>query len=363
MGKFQETGSRRELTCCKLGALVLIVSQMLMRITSGTPVPAPILPDNCTSEEGCCMPQPYTGKPARDFEGDLALPIRIRRPVHKLNESEIARLERGYKLLRELPDLDPRSLSNQANLHCLYCDNGIYYNNMTWPLEIHNHWLFLPWHRMFLYFHERILAKLLDDDTFALPYWNWDNQSSSEEANILPRIYSTNETSYLRDLNRNKCEQPPNLVHLNSIGGCTDKTADELRIENTQVMYTQIVTGAPTPRLFFGEPYSYGDSGGYGPGTFEDNPHGTVHLWVGDPDAATAFNDMGNFGRSARDPVFYTHHSNIDRIWTIWKTLPGKQRTEPTHADFLDSRFTYYDENADQVIVNLSQIINTPLLR
>ncbi|TVU16157.1 hypothetical protein EJB05_39708, partial [Eragrostis curvula] len=26
-----------------------------------------------------------------------------------------------------------------------------------------------------LYFHERILDKLTDDDTFALPFWNWDS--------------------------------------------------------------------------------------------------------------------------------------------------------------------------------------------
>ena len=27
--------------------------------------------------------------------------------------------------------------------------------------------------RFYLYFHERILGKLIGDDTFALPFWNW----------------------------------------------------------------------------------------------------------------------------------------------------------------------------------------------
>jgi len=129
------------------------------------------------------------------------------------------------------------------------------------------------------------------------------------------------------------------------------------------LMYTQIVAGSPTANLFFGQPYIYGDSGGYGPGTLEDTPHGNVHLWVGSPDAATKFDDMGNFGRSARDPIFFGHHGNVDRIWELWKTLPGTQRREPVHQDFRDAQFTFYDENADLVIVNVSQVLDTKVLR
>jgi polyphenol oxidase len=57
-------------------------------------------------------------------------------------------------------------------------------------LEIHFGWLFFAWHRFF-YFHEHILAKLLDDDTFALPFWNWDNQSTNPPlANVLPYAFA-----------------------------------------------------------------------------------------------------------------------------------------------------------------------------
>ncbi|KAG0610577.1 hypothetical protein M758_7G076400 [Ceratodon purpureus] len=366
-GQFKEltiltTRAPRRMITCLIPALLIIASQMVINPAMAVPVPAARIPDNCLSEEHCCMPIPYTGKPVRQFTYDSTLPVRVRRAIHSLDDAYIAKLERGYELLRALPDSDPRSLSNQAKLHCLYCDNGIYYPDMSWPLEIHNGWLFLPWHRMFLYFHERILGKLLGDDTFAIPYWNWDNQETPY-ANTLPNIYAGNKSSSLWNQNRNACAQPPHVVNLNSVGGCTKKTSDELRTENTRLMYSQIVAGSPTSRLFFGHPYSYGDIGGEGPGTFEDNPHGTVHLWVGDPNAATAYDDMGNFGRSARDPIFYAHHANVDRIWTMWKTIPGAQRRDPTHPDFRDAQFTFYDENADLVIVNVSQIIDTDQLR
>ncbi|MFS7947023.1 putative catechol oxidase [Helianthus anomalus] len=37
-------------------------------------------------------------------------------------------------------------------------------------IQIHNSWLFFPFHRWYLYFYERILGKLINDPTFALPF-------------------------------------------------------------------------------------------------------------------------------------------------------------------------------------------------
>lgn len=313
------------------------------------------------------MPRPYTGKPARQFEFNASLPVRIRRPAHLLDEAYIAKLERGVQLQRDLPDTDPRSFRNQQKLHCLYCDNGIYYPNSSWPLEIHGGWHFLPWHRMFMYFNERIIAKLLEDDTFALPFWNWDNQTpEAPYANIQPYFYARNKTSPLWNRNRNNCSEPPYTIDLNTAGGCTAKSPEQLRTDNTRMIYSQIVTGAPTPNLFFGMPFSFGDAGSSGSGTFEDAPHGTVHLWMGDPNPPSPsgpYDDMGNFAVAARDPIFYGHHANVDRIWTIWRSLGGKQRVEPTHPDFLNSQYTFYDENGDLIIVNTSQILNRTNLR
>lgn len=41
-------------------------------------------------------------------------------------------------------------------------------------LQVHSSWLFFPFHRWYLYFFERILGKLIDDESFAIPFWNWD---------------------------------------------------------------------------------------------------------------------------------------------------------------------------------------------
>lgn len=341
------------LSLAVVGMLVLALS------VEGAPLPAPKL-DNCHSQERCCLP--YSKAEPKKFEFNPNLPMRTRRPAHLADETYIAKLEKAYDLLRALPKEDPRSLLNQANLHCLYCDDTITYDNVTYPLEIHNGWFFLPWHRLFMYFHERILAKLLGDDTFSLPYWNWDNQSPVEPIpNELPHSYARRNSS-LHDENRNRCAQPPYLADLDSPGGCVPKPNDVLRSNNNRLMYTQIVTGAVTPRLFFGAKYHLGDAGGLGPGTLEEHPHGPVHVWVGNlnlPHAA----DMGNFGTAARDPVFYAHHSNIDRLWTVWKTLPGGYRKDITDKDWLDSEFVFIDENGDRVVAKVSDALDPKLLR
>ena len=57
------------------------------------------------------------------------------------------------------------------------------------------------------------------------------------------------------------------------------------------------------------------------------------------------FENMGNFYSIARDPIFFLHHANVDRMWSVWKTLGGKRR-DFTDTDWLDARFLFYYENA-----------------
>src|SRR5689334_4785642 len=123
-----------------------------------------------------CNPWPPPPPIPVVFNPESSLPVRQRKSAFDLTDAEAARLRRGYKLLRELskkdPD-DPRGWLRQANVHCWYC-GGEAGNQANAGPEIHGSWRFLPWHRMYLYMHERIIATLLGDDTFTLPYWDWD---------------------------------------------------------------------------------------------------------------------------------------------------------------------------------------------
>ncbi|KAF6163119.1 hypothetical protein GIB67_024983 [Kingdonia uniflora] len=126
-------------------------------------------------------------------------------------------------------------------------------------------------------------------------------------------------------------------------------------------MYRQMVSNGKTAQLFLGTPYRAGDKSDPGAGALENLPHGPVHLWVGDRTQPNG-EDMGNFYSAARDPVFYSHHSNCDRMWSVWKDLGGK-RKDFTDPDWLNSGFLFYDENADLVRVKVKDCLDEKNLR
>lgn len=50
---------------------------------------------------------------------------------------------------------------------------------------------------------------------------------------------------------------------------------------------------------------------------------------------------MGFLGSAARDPAFYSHHANVDRMWHLWNTkLGGANFDDP---EWLETSFLFYD--------------------
>src|SRR5262249_52904151 len=86
--------------------------------------------------------------------------------------------------------------------------------------------------------------------------------------------------------------------------------------------------GRPTPAAFGG-------------------PHANVH---------NAFDpgDMADLRFSPRDPIFYAHHSNIDRLWSSWARDPDHQK--PTFSD--DAKVYFYDEKRQWRFVLLSDLLD-----
>lgn len=281
--------------------------------------------------------------------------LRVRPAAHLADDAYIAKYSKAIELMKALPADDPRSFMNQANVHCAYCDGA--YDQVGFPnldLQIHNSWLFFPFHRYYLYFYEKILGKLIDDPTFALPFWNWDSPPGMQ----MPPMFAK-PNSPLYDKLRNANHQPPTLLDLDYNETDDDQTTtkkDQIS-SNLTIMYRQMVSNGKTSKLFLGSPYRAGDEPEPGSGSIENAPHNPVHLWCGD-NTQPNLENMGNFYSAGRDPIFFAHHSNIDRMWTIWRTLGGK-RTNFTEPDWLDSAFLFYDENANLVRVKVRDCLDT----
>ena len=284
--------------------------------------------------------------------------IKIRPAAHSLDSEYIAKYNKAMELMRALPEDDPRSWIQQANVHCAYCNGA--YDQVGFPdqyIQVHNCWLFFPFHRWYLYFYEKILGKLIGDPTFALPFWNWDHPDGYP----IPSIF-VDQTSALYDKNRNQSHLPPAIVDLDytatEVGTTSTATVDEQTAVNLKVMYTAMVSGAKNQTLFFGKPYLTGYGPNPGPGTVENIPHTPIHIWCGD-NRRNNWEDMGHFYSAGRDPLFYSHHANVDRMWNLWKKIPGGNRTDITDSAYLNSTFLFYDENAQLVRVKVKDSLDS----
>jgi len=69
---------------------------------------------------------------------------------------------------------------------------------------------------------------------------------------------------------------------------------------------------------------------------------------------------MGNRLTAGKDPIFYLHHSNIDRLWEVWLRKCGG-RVNPTKSDttWWNQRYTFFDENKRAIVMTGAQIVKT----
>ena len=279
---------------------------------------------------------PPTGCPALPSGGSAFVPgqdtrpITLRKAISALSAAEVTRLQQAYTALRALPGTDKRTWLLQADLHALYCQQC---NNAP-TTQIHGSWNFFPWHRAYLYYYERILGSLVGDLAgFRLPYWDWEN------ARTMPSTYSTPAAAAnsLWDANRDTTlggggQLPPN-----------DGSA-------AQITFLDGITDFAT----FGGTVNGG-------GTCESNPHGVIHNDVGFKNSP--WHDMGNLGFAARDPIFFAHHCNIDKVWSRWNDLsgggglPAGAYKNPTDASFLNARWSFYDENQQIVSISAGDVL------
>ncbi|KAI3943346.1 hypothetical protein MKW92_053747 [Papaver armeniacum] len=243
----------------------------------------------------------------------------------------------------------------QADIHCIFCTGAYNQQHSNSLMKIHRSWMFFPWHRMMIYFHERILGSLIGDDTFALPFWNWD----SPEGMHVPDMFLNG--SFV-DTERDSSHLPPQVVDVNFDEQERGLGHEEQKAYNVGFMYTQMISAAKNPELFMGCPYKAGGDGYCNaPGTIEDAPHNTLHYWMGS-NLNPERENMGAFYSAARDPIFYSHHSNIDRLWEVWRELRSSNNV-PEDSDWLDTHFFFHNEKSQLVRVRIRDVLDITKLR
>jgi hypothetical protein len=198
-------------------------------------------------------------------------------------------------------------------------------------MQIHGSWNFFPWHRAYLYFHERILGSLIGNiNNFRLPYWDWENSRT------MPSLYLSPGSSANSPWDGNRDSGIAAGGALPSTDGTTARITTLLGI-------TDFATFGGTAT----------DAG-----ACENDPHNIIHSDVGPP--SPPYEDMGNLGYAGRDPIFFGHHCNIDKLWSRWnsQTGTGTSYQNPTAPGFLHASWSFYDENQKVVSISAADVLD-----
>src|SRR5947207_9207325 len=241
--------------------------------------------------------------PILDFLGVTgdAFAAAIRPNVKSLTAASqtIVSYKKGIAAMQALPANNPLNWNNFANIHGIgpQPPSG---SNPLWDTCQHGQWWFLPWHRMYLWFYERAIQKLSGDSTFALPYWDYTDPTQR----ALPSMFRAPTSGNVLFI-------PQRNATINA-GGQLPASA-----VNTSVAFGFTnFTGPTGTSASFGSQQVPAPNHGASPhGRLETTPHDSVHISIG--------GFMGSFGTAARDPIFWLHHSNIDRLWDAWLTQGG----------------------------------------
>ena len=200
-----------------------------------------------------------------------------RKSVGRLTEKQVADLRRAFAEVKGIGD--ERGYDYHAGLHGLplpqYCQHGTD--------------IFLPWHRAYLYFFELALQDRVPQ--VSLPWWDWTSGASRRRG--LPPAYATARPGG-RQNSLHSAQIPPAARRNGQPRVTTRQPGDPAQLP-TRAQIESILATADF--LDFSRQI--------------EDIHGAIHVWVG--------GTMGIIAWSAYDPIFWAHHTMIDRLWRIWQ--------------------------------------------
>lgn len=253
---------------------------------------------------------------------------------------------------RAVADLQTRSISDptswkyQAAIHGHIPETE---KLQYWNQCQHGSSFFLPWHRGYVAWFEQIVRaavkKLGGPASWALPYWNYSNLSKEPNANRLPEAFRERETPDHQPNPLFVEERNPGVNNGDVMGGEEDEH-DVSVAALDQLVFEGAGPGGSTG--FGGPPTPFHHEAGRS-GALEAVPHNTIHNDVGGL--------MAEFSTAALDPIFWLHHANIDRLWEIWRTEPG--RLDPSRTEWLDFSFDLHESEGNPITFTPREMLVT----
>jgi tyrosinase len=212
------------------------------------------------------------------------------------NDPMLASYRLAVERMKALPNSDPRNWNRLAQTHVTFCPHG--------------NWYFLPWHRAYLASFERICRQLSGNANFALPYWDWTEQRQ------LPAAFTAQTVGGRRNSLFDQTRQMNGSLRNSAVG---PTVISRLMAETNYEMFgsTRPTGQNDTSARWLRAPSRTT--------LLEGGPHNSTHVAIGGN-----MSDMA----SPRDPIFWLHHCNVDRMWARWNAQGRRNTTNQMWATY-----------------------------
>lgn len=183
---------------------------------------------------------------------------------------------------------------------------------------------FVLWHRLYIFHLEKIVRESSGKADFALPYWDYCNP----KYRVMPAAFRDPQSSLYAKAR---------LPNLNA--GSSIEAAMTSALDVTKLMQQRSFD------LFNSQ--------------LDAAPHGAMHDYIGGAfDELTMFNDiyqadsaglMSNVPSAAFDPIFWTHHANIDFLFQTWLNSPNGQKPDLSALEARPIPYTFFEPDGTKV--------------
>ncbi|MEM8670319.1 MAG: tyrosinase family protein [Planctomycetota bacterium] len=204
----------------------------------------------------------------------------VRRDITTLSSDELTEYRDAWRAIQSNGEFN-----RLAGFHG--CPLGLCHREQDGPI-------FLPWHREYLLRLEQALQAVNPD--VALHYWDWTSDLAIQSG--IPRAFT------------DRTYQSSGSTFRNPLRSFTFAC-------NGPAQSTRRNPGPSFQLEFFADSVNdaYRDASYLSFNRSIDGPHGSLHVWVS--------GNMSGVFTAAYDPIFWAHHSNVDRQWASWQDAGG----------------------------------------
>ena len=268
-------------------------------------------------------------------------------------QADIEAMEKAMTIMKAKDCNDPTSWYYQAAMHWIpdqidsnkLCASYSDWSElkMAWDECTHSNSgaeeiNFLIWHRLYIWHFEKIVRKASGKADFALPYWGYTNYNEADK--VMPEGWRNPQSSLYEDA---RVESLNNGV---PIEGEARRAID-----------------GGYPKLMEITDYQTFNS------NFDRGIHGTMHNYIGmgnhihakyynrimQKESLTGL--MAQVPTAAFDPIFWAHHSNIDRVFQQWLSSPNGQKITLQQLKDNPWKYQFFDENGKSVVYTPEEVL------